>query len=415
MNKITTIAKWELIEKLKSKEFIIGLILTPVIIVAFSVVPSLLAGKEDDTVKAIGILDETGQYQQSLSEKLSEYKLPDGQPRYILRNLNNKNEHPDSLRKTANREVSEKKIEGYLYIKAVHEDTTTIQFMNKAMGNFNDLRRFENSFNTIRREMIIKEANIDTSLAASLTDEIQLSSVKINEKGEEEKIDFQTQFFSSMIFVMLLFFIIMFTGGSLIRSLVEEKSNRLIEIIISSCRPMDLLLGKVLGLTALVFIQILVWALIGIAFAGPALLIFASFQNLLWVILIFGLGFLFYVSIFVGVGSIVNTEQEAQQLTSYLSMILVIPIVILLPIIQNPDQMLVKVLSYIPLTTAPVMLVRLNIASVPLTDLLIAVLILLVSSYVTIKISSKIFRIGILSYGKMPNLKELMKWLKSSE
>lgn len=415
MSKVMTIAKWELIEKLKSKEFIIGLILTPLIIVAFSVLPSLLAAKEDDTVKAIGILDETRLYQKPLADKLGEYKLPDGQPRYVTLNLFKENEHPDSLKKKANKEISSKKIEGYIYIRSVDKDTTTIEFMNKAMGNFNDLRRFENSFNEARREMIIREANIDTNLAASLTKEIQLSSVKINDKGEEEKVNFQSQFFSSLIFVMMLFFIIMFTGGSLIRSLVEEKSNRLIEIIISSCKPMDLLLGKVLGLTTLVSIQLIVWALIGIAFSGPALLIFASFQNILWVLLIFGLGFLFYVSIFVGVGSIVNTEQEAQQVTGYLSMILVIPIVILLPIIQNPDQMLVKVLSYIPLTTAPVMLVRLNIASVPFIDLAIAVLILLVSSYITIRISAKIFRIGILSYGKMPNLKELMKWLKSSE
>ncbi len=415
MSKVMTIAKWELIEKLKSKEFLIGLILTPVIIVAFSVLPSLLADKEDDSVKAIGILDETGMYQKPLSAKLDKYKLPDGQPRYLTVNLHKENENPDTLRKRANMDISSKKIEGYIYIKQPAKDTVTIEFMNKAMGNFRDLRRFENSFNEVRREMIIREASIDTALAASLTEEIQLTSVKINEKGEEEKVDFQSQFFSSLVFVMMLFFIIMFTGGSLIRSLVEEKSNRLIEIIISSSKPMDLLLGKVLGLTALVLIQILTWSLIGIAFAGPALLIFASFQNILWVLLIFGLGFLFYVSIFVGVGSIVNTEQEAQQVTGYLSMILVIPIVILLPTIQDPDQMLVKVLSYIPLTTAPVMLVRLNIASVPLTDLLLAVLILMASSYFTIKISAKIFRIGILSYGKMPNLKELMKWLRSSE
>jgi len=138
----------------------------------------------------------------------------------------------------------------------------------------------------------------------------------------------------------------MISGGMLVRSLVEEKSNRLIEIIVSSCKPDDILKGKILGLSGLTMAQIVVWVLIGVAFAGQGLVMFASFQNLFLLLVYFILGFVFYTAIFVGVGSIVTTEQEAQQITSYLSMITISPLVIMIPAMQNPDSLLIRVFSY---------------------------------------------------------------------
>ncbi|MBK8663394.1 MAG: ABC transporter permease [Ignavibacteriales bacterium] len=230
-------------------------------------------------------------------------------------------------------------------------------------------------------------------------------------KGEED-INFQTQFLSTLVLVMALFFIIMFTGGSLVRSLVEEKSNRLIEIILSSCRPDDLLIGKVMGLTLLVITQIGIWGLMAFSIAGPVIATSSAVQNMHMVLPYFFLAFLFYVSIFVGVGSMVNTEQEAQQITGYLTMLVVSPVVILMPIIQNPDQSLVKIFAYIPFTSPIVMIARMNVVEVPLYEHLIAMGILVLSIFVIIKISVKIFRIGILSYGKVPSFKELINWIR---
>jgi ABC-2 type transport system permease protein len=173
-----------------------------------------------------------------------------------------------------------------------------------------------------------------------------------------------------------------------------------------------LLSGKVLGLSTLGLTQIFIWAIIGLSLAGFAVVPLEAFNNVLLILIYFILGFIFYTTLFVGVGSIVTTEQEAQQITTYLSLLLVLPIVFVLPALENPDAFYIKILSYIPLTLPSFMMLRLNISPVPIWEILSTILIMIISIYLMIDLSGKIFRIGILSYGKRPTLKELSQWLK---
>ena len=415
MKKALAIAKWEFMEKIKSKAIIISFFLTPLIILGFSILPSMFAEKDEATTQAIGVLDNTQSYFSSISEKLSQYRLEDNQPRYVVINLFKSDTNIDSLKTEANRNVVQKKIEGYLFLSSNDKKEITFEYRSLSLGNFNDYRRFEDSFNKIRRLREFEKANIDTALISQLLDNVEMNTVKIDEKGKESTANFKSQYFSSFIFIMILFMVIMISGGMLVRSLVEEKSNRLLEIIVSSCKPDDILKGKILGLSGLTLSQIVVWVLIGVAFAGQGMVMFASFQNLFLLFVYFILGFVLYTAIFVGVGSIVTTEQEAQQITSYLSMITISPIVIMIPAMQNPDSLLIRVFSYIPLTTPGVMILRLNAAPISTIEILATLAELILSIYLVIKISSKIFRIGILSYGKMPDLKQLFLWLREKE
>jgi ABC-2 type transport system permease protein len=182
--------------------------------------------------------------------------------------------------------------------------------------------------------------------------------------------------------------------------------------LISSCTSEQLLAGKILGLSALGLTQIIIWSLIGMTLVGGAVIPPAAFDNILIMLVYFITGFVFYTTIFVGIGSIVTTEQEAQQMTTYISLILILPVVVAMPAIQNPESMMVKVMSYIPLTIPSIMLLRFKIAPVPLIDIIITLSIMFVSTIVTLKIAAKIFRIGILSYGKKPTIKELIQWSK---
>ncbi|MBK7868757.1 MAG: ABC transporter permease [Ignavibacteriales bacterium] len=413
MKKAFEVAKWEYLQKVRSKEFLFSMIITPIILLTFSILPSLLADKDSDAPKAITILDSTRQYEDALRASLEKVKLEDGQPRYLIP----KNVVPDGgdirkAQKQLDDSVFNKSVlEGYIFIYQKADSGLQLEYRSKSMGNFRDINIFETNFNNIRRVRLLENKNIEQSLLDSLTASVNLRSVKITMEGSEE-ITFQTQFFSTFVIVMALFFIIMFTGGSLVRSLVEEKSNRLIEIILSSCRPDDLLMGKVMGLTLLVLTQMGIWGLMAFSFAGPMIATSSAFQNMHIVLPYFFLAFLFYVSIFVGVGSMVNTEQEAQQITGYLTLLVIFPVVLLMPIIQNPDQSLVKVFAYIPFTSPIVMIARMNVVEIPFYEHLISMGILVISIYVVIKISVKIFRIGILSYGKVPSIKELINWIR---
>ena len=198
----------------------------------------------------------------------------------------------------------------------------------------------------------------------------------------------------------------------LVRSMIEEKSSRLIEMLVSSSTPDELLTGKILGLSLLGITQILIWVLIGLSLIASSLLPLTAFNNIIPMLLYFILGFLFYASLFVGIGSTVNTEQEAQQITTYLSLILMLPVVIAMPAIQNPDFIVTKVFSYIPLTIPTVMLLRLNVQNVTYLEILLSLIIMVFSIFIVTKVSAKIFRIGILSYGNKPTLKEIFQWIK---
>jgi ABC-2 type transport system permease protein len=205
---------------------------------------------------------------------------------------------------------------------------------------------------------------------------------------------------------------IIYSGGMLVRSLLEEKSSRLMEILISSCTPDELITGKIFGLSALGLTQIIIWALVSTTLVNSAVIPSEIFNNILPVLLYFLLGFIFYSSIFVGIGSVVTSEQEAQMITTYLSFILVFPVVFSISIFNNPNTPLISILSYIPLTLPSVMILRINVAPISSIEFFLTIAIMLVSIYITIIVSSKIFRIGILSYGKRPSIKELISWLK---
>lgn len=412
--KTLAIAKWEYLEKVKTKAFIISLILTPAIILVFSIAPTLLANKEDSSTKIIGILDLTGTYFSDIKTEIEEFKLEDGQPNYLITNLSSQIESVEEVKSSADEKVLSGRLDGYLLIGESDSVKQNIEYRSKSIGNFRDISRFTNAFNTVRINQLAIKENINTKIITYLNERLEINQIKIEEDGKEGETGFEVVFFSSFIFIMLLMMIVIYSGQMLVRSLLEEKSNRIIEILVSSCSSNELLGGKVLGLSALGLTQIIIWTLVGLSLAGGALIPPNAFDNVPLIFVYFVLGFVFFTTLFVGIGSVVSTEQEAQQITSYLSIILVIPVVIVFPAMQNPETLLIKVLSYIPFTSPSVMILRVNIAPIPLWEILVTVGILVLSTYLMIVLSAKIFRIGILSYGKMPNLRELKLWLKDN-
>ncbi len=413
MKKAITIAKWEYLQKVRTKTFLLSIVITPLIIILFAYLPSKLASEDSSETKVIGLLDYSNEYNKHLIKKLSESKLKDGQPRFVIVNLYSSNKILDDLKNQANQKVLNDELEAYVFINKLGSDSIQFEYRSKNIGNFSELKIIEDSFNEVKKILDAKKIGADEKFVSLLTKNIELKVIEVKEEGQEGEVDFMGKFMFALIFVILMMTMIVSTGGMLVRSLVEEKSNRLIEIIISSCSPNDLLLGKVIGLSLLILTEIFIWILIGIAFFGQTILMFAPLQNILIMLLYFIIGFIFYTSIFIGIGSIVNTEQEAQQITSYLSLIIMLPVIIFVPAIQNPDMPLVTFFTYFPFTTPAAMIIKLSNATVSTTEVLITILILILSIALVIYLAAKIFRIGILSYGKIPSLKELLNWLKS--
>jgi ABC-2 type transport system permease protein len=412
MKKIFAVAKWEYLEKVKTKTFIISLIITPIIIILFSVLPTILFSEEAPKVEVIGVIDTSGVYFKDLVDQLDKYKLADGQNNYVLINQSLKNKNFEELKAAANKNVQKNLLEGCLILYHAGSDSVYAEYRTKTLGNFKNVGRFEEAIRSIRLKMKLVEEGVDTKYINFFQDRVVVEQMKIEEGGKVSDMDFITTFFISIIFTLLLMMMVVYTGQMLVRSMIEEKSSRLIEMLVSSSTPDELLTGKIIGLSLLGLTQIMIWFLIGLSLVAGALIPPAAFNNLFPMLLYFILGFLFYASLFVGIGSTVNTEQEAQQITTYLSLILMLPVVIAMPAIQNPDFIITKIFSYIPLTIPTVMLLRLNVGNVSQLEIILTLAILVLSIFIVTKISAKIFRIGILSYGNKPTMKEILRWIK---
>jgi ABC-2 type transport system permease protein len=412
MKKILTIARWEYLEKVKTKTFIVSLVITPLIIIMFTLLPTLLTQEEELRTKLIGVVDTSGIYFYKLAGDLEQYRLDNFQQSYILLNLADNKKTLQQLKTEADKDVTDSKIEGVLFILNGGTDSLKVEYRSGKLTNFKDVRLFEEKINEIRIKSELNARGIDPLSTDLVQSKVDIEQIEIEKGGEEAKQNFLVVFFSAFIFILLLMMMVIYSGQLLVRSLIEEKSNRLIEILISSCTSEQLLAGKILGLSVLGLTQICIWCLIGFILVGGSVIPPEAFDNILIMLVYFLTGFIFYTTIFVGIGSIVTTEQEAQQMTTYISLILILPVVVAMPAIQNPESMMVTVMSYIPLTIPSIMLLRFKIAPVPLLDIIISLDIMIVSTIITLKIAAIIFRIGILSYGKKPTIKELIQWSK---
>ncbi len=412
MKKVFEISKWEFLEKVKTRAFVLSLIITPALVILVSLGGAFISATEQETTKVIGVMDTSMVYFNPLARVLENDKLDNGQQAYLVINMF---QPLDSFRKNiefADKEIYTNRIAGYILIRKFSSDSVNIEYRSGSAGNFTDIQRIKNAVREVRIERSLTGLGINPRLIAPAIKDIDVRQVTIKEGNREQQSDFLAEFLSSIVLIMLLLMMIIYSGQMLVRSLVEEKANRLIEILISSCTSEELLAGKILGLSALGLFQMLIWACIGIVLVGSSMIPASAFNNIPIMLVYFILGFLFYTALFVGIGSIVTTEQEAQQITSYLSLILVLPIALSASAILNPDSLLVEILSFIPLTIPAIMLLKINIINVPAIEIFSTIIIMVASIYITIFVSSKIFRIGILAYGKKPGIKELISWIK---
>ncbi len=410
--KYLQVAKWEFLEKVKSKAFIISLVIMPLIMVGLGVLSGFLAAGADEKPITVGIIDETNSLAGPLAARLEEkYKLPDKRPNYSIETIP-RQEDFEKTKALANSMIANDKIEGYFTIPAGVYDSGKVEYRAPSVGNIRIQERFSRTIEEVVVEKRLASKGYDPKLVRNLMTDVDIKSIKVNEKGEEKESGFLETFFSAYIVIMMLMFLVMTMGQLLIRSVVEEKSNRVIEVLLSSCSARDLMVGKILGLSGLGIVQLLIWGVIGVVVSMKTGSQSFSPEHILLSLVYFILGYLLYSAIFVAAGSPVTTEQEAQQITTYVSLTLVFPIFVAMPVMQNPDSTLYKILSFIPLLTPTFMVLRISVQMPELWEILGTIALLVVSVLFTMWAAGKIFRVAILVYGKRPTIPELIRWVR---
>jgi ABC-2 type transport system permease protein len=416
MNKALAVARWEYLEKVKSKSFIIGLFLTPILMIVSAVLPSIMMSHEDDTSKIIGLIDATGVVGQPLTEALTrKYVIPSTKaPRYVIRTVAaGRSIDVESSIAEGTRLVIAGDLEGYCVIRPDTGTVPLIEYRSTSVGDMTLNQRLESTLSDVLTEQKAQAKGIAPDVMRGLNVRIDMKTVKLSKSGGAEEGNFMKQFFSGYGVVMIFMLLMMTSGQLLVRSIIEEKSNRIVEILVSSIKPTELMAGKVLGLSALGLTQIGFWVLVGVAGALQFGVSLFDWQQALLIVIYFVLGYLFYAALFIGAGSSLSREQDMQQMMQFLVFPLVTPIIIAIPAMQTPGAQWIKILSFIPFMTPSMMSLRIPIQMPEWWEIIGTIAVLILSTYFAMIVAARIFRIGILSTGKSPTLKELLRWAKN--
>ena len=419
MKNIILIAKREFFTQVKKKSFIILTLLTPLLIIVFGGVVSLMF-QANETQMQISVIDKSGLFKDRLKS--------DQNIRYVF----SSEETEKSLIKAL--ETTEE-MNAVMIIpkKDIHELENSIEVLtNKNLSN-EARRNIAGNISEIIKAEKINALGISTAQIEDLNKGVNLHVVNILEK-EKKQDSFLVGVKSGLsIFLMYcVFTFIMMYGIRVMRSVLEEKNNRVVEILISSVKPFELMMGKILGVTGVALVQFGVWVVMifasvmtlgssnvgmvsGVAEVQMVLSALSqiNYGLILFVFVIyFLLGYLFYSAMYAAIGSAVDNETETQQFTLFAILPMMLGFYGSITIMNNPDGPMSFWLSMIPFTSPIAMLARIPF-DVPVWELVLSIVILLVSTLGMVFIASKIYRVGILMYGNKVTLKELWKWLKN--
>lgn len=435
MSKFWVIFRREYAQVVKKKAFIIGIFLTPVLMAAFSLIPAFLAGKKSSETELLAIIDQS-QYNigEKFEDELTNYKLEDDTTAYyeVTKIIKINEEDDDKFNRVYDslvQLINDKSLKYFLVVGPNSHLDDSSSYLVTNSDNFRSFNRFEYRLSQVLSSIRLDESNVNLEVDSILALTRQIDLPKRDAKGES--IPFEIKYFSALIFVGIMFGMIFSYGQMVMRSVIEEKSSRIMEVLISSVSPFQLMLGKVMGLGAATFTQIFVWVIMGAVMYSMkgTFEINPSIDRILFnpvIIISFILfmisGYLLFSTLFALIGSIVNTEKEAQSFIAPITMFMILPFMIGIYIIQEPNSTISIVLSLIPFLVPTLMMMRVIFLAPTLSEYslfsgivgeaALGFLIVCLSVVGMIWLTSKIFRVGILMYGKRPTLPEIIKWIR---
>ena len=408
-------------ELVRKKSFIVSTILVPLFMSIFLVVPILLAYFVPDDQYRVAVLDHTGEVAPYFIPTVKD-TLKNGEPKYIIEPGSDATSGIEERKKELLKQLEAGRLDIVLEIPATVFDDGKVDYITKDVRSLQIVEYFEDHLNEIVLKRRLAREGFDYERVASLTTQVQVEMHQITKEGRLEKKSFLSEWGLVFIFVMILYMALLTWGIAISRGILEEKGSRVIEVLLSSVEPRDLLLGKILGIGLAGLTQIGIWSVLGLmlsVYSGTAAVSASVYVNLsasvfLYFIVFFLLGFLFYASIFTVVGSICSTEQDAQQLQGLVTMPMLIPILVLMLIVESPNSTAAVVLSLIPPLTPMIMMGRIIVLQPPLWQIVLGLSLLVLSIYVAVVFSARVFRVGILMYGKRPSPREVIRWYRSA-
>jgi ABC-2 type transport system permease protein len=423
MRKIWLIVKREYITRVRTKAFILGTLALPLLSMSILAISIFLSGGSTRFSARIAILDEVGglggAVQQVLTKRQSAIH-PEARVVQIV-------EHPaPNVESHFYNQVRSGKIDGVLVLpEGLVDGTAAAQFHAKSVQALALLGPIERA---VSDAVIARRLKGEGKRAGKIMTMFQLAKVQlVNPTSTERKDPGETNFAIAIIAGMVLYMTLIVYGMSTMHSVMEEKSTRMIEILVSSIKPVDLLTGKILSVGAVALTQYLVWAVtIGLLFGSAASVtallrpgaevpgIHLSPTLLIYLVVFFLAGYFLYSALYAAAGAIASTDEEARQVQMPMTLLILCSFMLFNVILNDPNSTLSVVLSLTPFLSPILMTLRVAMQTPPLWQIVLALAFSIATTVYVIRVSAKVYRVGILMYGKRPSLKELRRWLRYS-
>jgi ABC-2 type transport system permease protein len=423
MRKIFYIIKREYLVRVRSKLFIVGTILTPLLFIGIIFVSVKFATMKTSEQQHLAIVDASGRVAEPFAKSFSE-KLADGRPQYAFEIIP-VDQTLESIQSDLSKRVLSRKLDGYLvFSKGVLNDGKA-EYHARNVSDLSERTIYSQALSSLITHIRLRDEGLDPAKIEGLTRRAQVTMMKVSETGDKE--DRGQSFFLSYVLVMILYTTILVYGITVMRSVIEEKTSRVVEIMLSAVRPAELMAGKIIGVSLVAMTQYVIWAAAGILVSVYGLAaVSAVVPNaasyipkiapsvFVYFVIFFVLGFVLFATMYAAIGAMVNNDQEAQQVQMPVTMLVVIPLLMFGLIVRSPDGSSAIALSMVPFFAPIIMFLRITIQTPPFLQILASMAIMLATIGLLVWVSAKIYRVGILMYGKRPTLPELVRWLKYS-
>ena len=434
-NKIGLIVEREFAERVRKKSFIVSTLLTPLFMIAMMVLPSVMMFKGNSDTKNVVVIDNSPE--QFVGKQLTSGKtvafnlLPEGETLGKAR-MEHKSEYGILV-------IGNDILDNPQNLQLILNDASSMSVEESIQSQIQGILRTERlkRYNLENMDQILADANVRVN---------GLQTLKNNDQEDEnnmEKTSTTASWLMGLVLGMLLYFILIVYGQQVLQSVIDEKQTRVLDVMVTSCTPFELMMGKILGIAVVAALQIIIWAVLIIgasAFVMPLVMggtdvnaMMAAAQNVpdpetlslvskftnvsylaglfLELLLYIVGGFLFYASMYAAIGSAVDTPQDAAQFNGIIMMPVIVAIMVMMSVMNDPNSDLVFWCSMIPFTSPIVMMARIPFG-IPTWQVAVSLVVLFLSFMAMTWIAARIFRVGVFMHGKKPTWKDLGAWIK---
>lgn len=446
MTKLWAVIKREYLQRVRSRMFVVWTILGPLMMLLFTVVPGFIFQIKAGEATRIAILDQSGRMYDRVREAILSGRMdvPGGRPlatdvadqdarervqragnltggSYQIEQVSGQGRPLEALKAGLGERVRLNQLDGFVIIPPDILEGGEVEYYGRNVGDVITAEQIEQSISRAVTEERMVAANIDPARVRQLSEPVRMSTTKINESGEEK--DSGGLFYLVFLVGFLIYLTLIMYGQVILSAVVEEKETRIAEVLFSSVNSFTLMMGKLIGVSLVALTQYAIWALAFLAFAlyGVGMLAERGMNIglpqiplllVLYFFLFFLLGYFIYATVYALVGSMVTTTQEGGQLSLPVMFLLVIGFYLAFPVLRSPDSSFAFWVSMVPFFSPITMMVRIVAQTPPFWQIALSLLIGCLTVVLLIWLAARIYRTGMLMYGKRATIPEVLRWLR---